>query len=230
MNFGEIKTDVLGKLGGRSIPDLLTAIDSGIKNAIRQNICQERNYWFMRKDLTPFVTTAALATYLLPTDFKELQELWWEDLVTEDWGDLPTISENMYTEQYTNVEDSTPERVLLLPTQFKLGPAPDIAYNINGVYWSFMDALSANTDTNYLTESWPNLLIAFGVKAGLEYLEETQLAVVWEAKIYNPINGRPPGMMAQFNRAMTLRELSGDITLAPRSGVKGREDIGRGYQ
>jgi len=222
MNYGQIKERVCRNVG-RNFTEFNDDVAQIVKDVIRQDICGSRNYWFMQQEYEEFQTVDGVAASDLPVDFKDELGFWYHETDTNSYIPLDPISERGYKDRYASDDEGEPEVYLLRPTELVIGPTPDDAYPIVGIYYSYLDVFDSDDDENFLTINYPELVIALSTARAFLRLQEPQEATPWMQMVYDPKNG----MMIGLNRSATLRELAGEVVLSPRAAVKGPEQSER---
>ena len=85
--------------------------------------------------------------------------------------------------RYSDItETSTPERYCLQKGQIYLYPKPDEALTMNLEYYGYLDDLVNDSDTNAMTDDYPEVLEVFATSFGFRWAFEEERANFWEGK------------------------------------------------
>jgi hypothetical protein len=72
---------------------------------------------------------------------------------------------------------------------FIFGPYPASTYNVKGVYYKKLDALSASNETNWFITNAPDLLLFAALCEAAPYMNHDERIVTWEKK-YDQVRAR----------------------------------------
>lgn len=84
----------------------------------------------------------------------------------------------------TRSSDGKPGFIAIDGTNFIFGPYPDSTYTIKGTYYKRLDSLSDANTTNWLTDTYPSLILSAAMADACAFIMDEQGKMYWEAK-YN---------------------------------------------
>jgi hypothetical protein len=226
MNYTEIRAEVIDTLA-RS--DALVTDKVGTWINRRQRLAAARhNFAFMLKEATVAISAnpASQQDYALPTDFKDERVIMLQR--TTDWIELPVRGHLEMIRTFGRTDKGEPMFVTLEPGagMFRLWPPiPDQNYTVLFSYYGWPADLSG-TSTNWLTDNFPNLLIAGAVAEGWRFLGELQEAQWWDSGLPStPGREQNPAsfeaILAKAIGADKGRLLPADLALVPRLNALG---------
>ena len=174
-SFSTLKSAIADWLDRDDIPD---AIDNMI------GLMESRLYSELRvrNMLTEYSATidldGATTSFAIPSDFLEAHRfsVTGTPEITLEWR-----SHTQVTQQFPNRSDrGRPIIIGLGATDFITGPSPEDGTSIVGHYYARPDSLSITNETNFLTASWPNVLLYGTLVHSAPYLGQDPRAAVWE--------------------------------------------------
>lgn len=141
----------------------------------------------VQRDVTLAITNATV-NLGLPSDFGEIVEAWIEDdsqspddrwKLEENTMPMPKVkwdsvngADPTATGERGDPETYTIEYASGTP-QIILRPLPDANFTLHLAYLTRLASLSADTDTNYFTTNFPDLLVAWAMLPAFLYLNDT---------------------------------------------------------
>lgn len=182
MNFGQIKNHVRKNIG-RSIGQTERDADilDWVNFAIRK-LALRYNFDWTKKD-TAIATSNGVKTYSLPSDFKELELIRFDD-ATEIISPLQEVD---LANKFTKSDTGKPQFFRPIPAgnvqQLEFWPTPDQTYNLTATYFSFPADLALDSDQNLFTILAPDLVIAGATMEALRSLGQHDQAAIW-AQVY----------------------------------------------
>lgn len=170
--FSSLKMNVAGWLDRDDIDD---AIDTMI------GLMEARLYSELRVDgmETALAETIVGGTITLPADFLEFKHLYLDTAPTQaiEFKNLHWIQKNYPVRSSVN----KPLFAAISNGSVVFGPYPDDGYDVAGVYYARPTALSITNESNFLTVSWPDLLLYGTLVHSAMYLGQDARMSVWEA-------------------------------------------------
>lgn len=171
-NYGELRSAV-GDFLNRS--DLTTVIPTFIDFAEA-----EFNRSLRVRQMVKRAEAAIDARFsAVPADFIEAK-----DLVIV--GSNPVTPLSFITQQemaqernFTYTTAGKPLYFTVVGAQFEFMPTPDVEYSLEMSYFAKIDALSGDSDTNWLLTDYPDLYLYTSLMHSAPYLKDDERTVVW---------------------------------------------------
>lgn len=122
-------------------------------------ICEARLYSVLRvRGMESALSeTIASGAITLPTDFIEFKHAYLDTTPTQALEFRPI--DWLQSHYPTRSASGKPKFAALSAGTVVFGPYPDSAYAVAAVYYARPTALSVSNETNFLTSSWPDLLL-----------------------------------------------------------------------
>ena len=174
MNFGDLKTKAADYI---KRTDLTAIVPTFIQIAQRKI---ERQYNF--KYMETRATTASLEAYLtMPARFKEL--IWFKvkdgDLYYGLTHTQPVHALSLYPDLISNIGRPAYVATMTNQNEFLIRPTPDKSYTFDIYYYNYSAELSADADTNWLTNNaWELLLYGAMIEAEI-YMHNDERIMTW---------------------------------------------------
>lgn len=191
MTFAQIKTEIISNIGRGSTTEILALIDNWV-NRVQRTVCQDRNWWFMRRSASVAITAVVTSTdYDLPAyaagppevwEYKDDAVFWLAESGVSKPAILPIIGEDDALRYYTTDDCGKPRHAVLKGSKYTLYPYSDDSYTLYLVYYGYLpDLVDTTNETNEITNRKPELLIDGGTWLGYKYLQEHMQAQQWKA-------------------------------------------------
>lgn len=217
MIYSGIKNKILDTLtlAGKNISgELVINIDNFVNE--RQRLIQSAKSWWFQRAVQTFNTVATQRDYALPADYKD--DFWLYITIDDIYRPIRMVSMNDILRFYTNVDKGRPEHYVITEPNISFYPIPDKVYAVTNLYYKFLSDLSADSDTNVLTQQWPELLISGALSEAFTLLGDIAAATVWETKY--------AAYMKELNARDIDYRLPSDFMMVPRtdaymSGLEG---------
>lgn len=196
MTFADLKTKVADYI---KRTDLTSVVPTFIQIAQRKI---ERQYNFKYMEVR--ATTASSEAYLtLPARFKEL--IWFKVKDGNLYYDLnhtaPAHALSLYPDIVSNTGIPAYVATMTNQNEFLIRPTPDKSYTFDIYYYNYLAELSADGDTNWLTNNaWELLLYGAMIEAEL-YMHNDERVATWATLLSDAA--------AQLLKAEKLEQLSG---------------------
>lgn len=129
---------------------------------------------------TAFSSAIASGVVAVPSGFIEWKHVYVDGSPTQalDMRDPGWI----LREYPTRSSDSKPGYIALDGTNFIFGPYPDSTYTIKGTYYKRLDSLSDSNTDNWLTDTYPSLILAASMADACAFIKDDAKLAYWEAK------------------------------------------------
>ena len=155
-----------------SIPDLVALAEARIARDLR----------LRAQIVTATLTTVAGQRYVtLPSDWLETENLTLAS--TSPPASLsvvtPEVLDRKFPDGYVTRQ---PEVYTVVADRLLLGPTPDAAYTISLAYYARLDALSGDSDTNWLLAGHPGVYLFGSLAESAPFLMDDERVSLWEAK------------------------------------------------
>jgi hypothetical protein len=130
-------------------------------------------------------TISADGTYAVPSDYLDLKYL-----IVTDSGGLTTRLERkpaewIYQFYPDRTADNVPHYVARDGANFIFAPYPDSPYALSGLYY-FRDApLSDGYPSNWITASYPSLMLAACMAEAMAFIKDPEGQQFWEGRYQN---------------------------------------------
>ena len=163
MDYGEIKTHFNALLNRSDITSALTTtfIDQGIRRIARLLRSS------MNEKVQVITLSAKTASFTLPSDFIEFISLYYKD------RELVRIPNAQFRPYADNPVEGRPDHFTRQQESIFIHPQPSDG-DLTLYYYGDFDSLSADSDTNALTETAPDLLI-YAALAYSDYYPDERL-------------------------------------------------------
>lgn len=226
MQFSTIKTQVAYNLGRGLTQTQIIAQDDTWVNNWQREICNMRNWWFMRAYTTQALTVVTTSTeYNLPAysagppvvwAYKDMIAMYVKETATTDKSYKMMkgpVSDIDMAKLFDTDTDDEPEYWTFRPSKkYCVFPYADDSYTIYIRYWGYLPDMSADADANELVDFAPELLIAGATAKGFEYLQEYQDAMYWRREVQK--------RLADLRAMDCKKKLGPDFTIIPRWGTE----------
>jgi len=115
----------------------------------------------------------------VPADFIEAKDL--VIVTTNPVQPLEFITQQEMAQERntTYTAASTPKYFSVVGGQFEFVPTPDQQYSLEMSYFAKIDALSADTDTNWLLTDYPDIYLYTSLMHSAPYLKDDERIGVW---------------------------------------------------
>ena len=194
MNIGQVKDIVRDNIGRRDLP---THTLDFILGSGRREIEKSHNFYWMRASKTfnlvidqasYSITTSASGGLNLP-NFKDVRVLFEKDPSFSRWSEVLINDFNQVHPLYPTDDVGEPEAAVIdNETLYVFPPLPDKAYNMNLYHWEWTENPDGNTESDEVTERWPELLIYAATAFGLQYLTHNlEIALPWQQLMQNEL-------------------------------------------
>lgn len=184
MTISEIETAVKLRLN-RNVDEVNNNVRTWA-NLRQRLILRPCNFSFLLTAGSATTPVASTRGYGLPNDFKNEATLWLE--ISDDRIPLEMRTQRELFDHYKTTDEGQTKYYTLTETQYLIFPLPDSGTVSNGEYYLDYYRYLANfgTDdstTNYLTDNYPDVLIAAMVAEGFSVLGQAKEAILWEQKL-----------------------------------------------
>lgn len=174
MNFGDLKTKVADYIKRTD----LTAIVPTFIQIAQRKIERQHNFKYMEVRAT---TSSSEAYLTMPARFKEL--VWFKVKDGNLYYDLnhttPAHALSLYPDIVSNTGIPAYVATMTNQNEFLIRPTPDKSYIFDIYYYNYLAELSADADTNWLTNNAWELLL-YGAMAEAElYMYNDERAMAW---------------------------------------------------
>ncbi len=182
MNFGEIKNEVLLRVSASatSSPTVQQNVGKWVNMAI-EDICRRDRWWFLQKHLA--VNTTANTREVVVSTTDRIRYI----LSASEGGRKLIISQLKHAEAIYQ-GSGRPRAVTPHPlddSKIFVHPTPDAVYTVHIEYVKTgFPALSLDTDSNFLTDKYPEVVISGATFHALLTLQEVQLAERYEREFH----------------------------------------------
>jgi hypothetical protein len=107
-------------------------------------------------------------------------------------GTISTLDPVTYDQRiyYASLAAGAPFAYAVVPgtlRSIEIYPSPDGVYTVSVAYHTRFPDLVNDTDSNYLTDMFPEVLIAYAVQKGLEWLGDIESAGRWSQVVQNEL-------------------------------------------
>jgi len=166
MNYGEVKSHFEALLNRSDNTSALTTtfIEQGIRRITRQLRSA------MNEKVQVFTLSAQTASFTLPSDFLEIISLYYKD------RELLRLPNSQFRKFADNPVQGKPVNFTRQQEAVFIHPQPSDG-DLTLYYYGDFDALSADSDTNALTETAPDLLIYAALTYAADYYLLDQAAL-----------------------------------------------------
>ena len=115
----------------------------------------------------------------VPADFIEAKDL--VIVTTNPVTPLEFITQQEMAQERntTYTAAATPKYFSVVGSQFEFVPTPDQQYSLEMSYFAKIDALSADTDTNWLLTDYPDIYLYTSLMHSAPYLKDDERIGVW---------------------------------------------------
>lgn len=177
MNFGEIKSTVADYLNRT---DLTNNIPFWVNTAMRK-IERINNFNYMLSTTTSLAFADGSDSVTPPSDLKEV--VWWYAVENNSKNFLEHVArkEIEKLELDTSPTEDRPTKWAWVGTNFKVVPTADQTYTNKMLYYAKSAELSSDSDTNWLTNNVPEVLIYGALLEATPYLKDDQRIAVWNS-------------------------------------------------
>jgi hypothetical protein len=172
MNYGEIQS-IITSILSRNDPAFTTLIPAWITEI--QNRIQQMYPYFADNHIVsdPQTFTPGVATYTMPSDYKSDLLIYVLTAVGGNvFDELEEISIGEALANYATTDTGLPESYVIRGETITFYPTPDQAYTYYYEYENMLPALSASTDSNFITENFPFAIIYGVLSEAFAYLQE----------------------------------------------------------
>jgi hypothetical protein len=179
MNFGELCTEVADWLNR---DDLSTQIPTFINHA---QLSLERKFNFQYMEMLEEYTGVATYSLAAPMDYKSIKGAF----VTDVNGDRRLLTKcdlKVALLKYPNytTNTGTPQFISTLDArrEFIIRPTPTSPVDIDIFYYAKSTPLVNTTDTNWLTENAPDILLYGALLDASPFLADVSLINIWQSR------------------------------------------------
>lgn len=180
MTYGTLKQMVQRYLRSDA-PDVVNSLGAWV-NLAQLNICTRSRWKFTKVVDTITTVTGSIGPYSLTKPVVHLGKVLYSTLPL-------TYVEYDQRSIYLSLQSGPPRAFSLLSnlTQVEIYPTPSGSFQISFGYYSPLPDLSADTDRNYLTDTYPMALITGAVVEGLLYLGDSDGARLWNERFQSEL-------------------------------------------
>lgn len=129
-----------------------------------------------RKMITRATSTVSSEFVALPPDYNALYDV---QLLTSPVRPLTYMTPHELANNQRQNVPATPNYYTVMGDSLELSPIPDIAYDIEIVYWANVPALTAPADSNWVLAAHPDLYLYQTLKQAAPYLQNDDRLVTW---------------------------------------------------
>jgi len=170
-SFSTLKTAVLDWLDrddiGDAVDNMVSLMEARLYSRLR-----------VRGMETALSETIASGTITLPSDFLEFKHAYLDTTPTVALEFKPA---DWVQKRYpTRTSSGRPQFAAVDAGTLIFGPYPDSGYAVAGTYYARPAALSVSNETNFLTTSWPDLLLYGTLVHSAMYLGQDSRLSAWE--------------------------------------------------
>jgi hypothetical protein len=204
MNYGQVKAQFQAVLNRRDITPTLT--EAFIKNAIQRA---------QRSLRVPAMEKSVVVSFLkddenidLPGDLLQLINVVWDQEVQYEATKLERV--DLHNVLNLRNQVGTPYAYARQDGALLIGPKPWADGNIRMDYYADFSDLSADTDSNWLTDIAPDLIVYGALSFASDYYLDNRR---------DQFEERFNSAMAELTNQMQLDELSAGAAIAPAYGM-----------
>lgn len=198
-SFSTLKTHI-GDLLTR--PELASVIDTFISLG-EARIYRDLRIRAMETALSETIASGVIA---VPSGYKSLKYAYVETSPVQKL--TRKDAEWVYQNYPSRSSGGVPQFIAREAGNFIFGPYPDSTYTVKGVYYARLTALSTDNETNWFTESAPDLLMYAALCEAEPYLMNDSRIQLWNS-LYDRTKAR---VQAEDNS----EELSGSVLMTSR--------------
>lgn len=188
--------------------------------------------WLDRSDLTSYITdfialaeqdiyqllrvpdmetalnsTIASGVIAVPSGLLELKSAYVDGSPTQP---LQRVSTDFIYNRYpTRSSEGMPRYIAREGTNFIFGPYPDSTYTIKGIYYTRPAALSATNTSNFLTTTYPALLLYGSLVEARAFLHDDPRIGVWETLFRQAVTEANKSGRSEAMKGSTLTVATG---------------------
>lgn len=179
--FRQLK-DALGDWLAANATRLPDGVRGDVINIAQRRLCRMFDLPANEKSDT-FLTVAGTRDYSLPSDWSRPHTLWYRHPTTGAVVFLDLLSKERFDLTHPDAaRQGLPSAYTIWGSTLQLGPTPDRVLTLNRNYYTILADLSADGDTNGLTQDyWEGLLWGALVEAEPYLLEDARLPL-WRAR------------------------------------------------
>lgn len=130
-------------------------------------------------------TTAGDRTYGLPAGYVQMRNI---QLNTDPIQPLDYLSPEMMDRLWAGSKSGRPKAYTIIGDELHLGPAPDIVYTIEMVYYKRVTALSGSNTSNWMLTNNPDVYLYGALLEAEPYLHNDTRIAVWLSAYKEAIN------------------------------------------
>lgn len=132
----------------------------------------------LRSQITLTTLTASGGSVSLPANFLEFKALVYADDATPiRIGSLEQVLSDR-----ASISGYRPKFCMVTGDAIQFGPSADSSYAINAAYYAKFDALSGDSDTNWLLTNHPGVYLWAACSEAAPWMLNDERVVVWETK------------------------------------------------
>lgn len=154
MNLQQIK-QIVQRIVARNNQEVLNNLNFYINQRIRR-ICDFYDFSFLRQILE-YQLEAGKKTYPMPNNFKNDAMFYIKE--ENSFKPLYVTSDYNIIRKFLPKEQGKPSYVIIGHNVFSLFPTPDKNYVLQAIYYAYFPELVDDTDSNYITEHHPQIVI-----------------------------------------------------------------------
>ncbi len=182
MNFGEVKSEVLLRVSASatSSPTVQQNVGKWVNMTV-EDVCRRDRWWFLRTTKSVSTTAGTREVTVSTTDRIRY-------IVSASVGARRLVVVHQDSGEVLYPGSGSPRAVSPHPTddtKVSVHPTPDALYTVHIEYVKTgFPALSADTDSNFLTDRYPEVVIHGATFHALLALQELQLAERYEREFH----------------------------------------------
>lgn len=170
-NYTELKASIADWLARDSltaiIPDFIAMCETQFNRRLRIRIME---------NTLSLTTVAGTGTVALPANFKSMRVIY---LDSDPDHPLNYRTPEQLIKEYPSTNQSRPLAYTLEGDNIRLGPIPDAAYSLSGIYYKAVSALSDSNLTNVMLTANPDLYLYGTLLQAAPYLGQDARINVW---------------------------------------------------
>lgn len=164
---------------------------SDLTNRIPEFIVLGESEIFRRTRLRTGETRATLDTvggvqfYALPAGYKSMRNF---KLNGNPKTNITYLTPEQLDITWSTTGKGTPCNYTVIGDEIKLGPIPDVVYEMEMAYWKRIDPLSDSNPTNFFMDRAPDILMYAALMQAEGFLQNDQRIQIWRAGLNQGID------------------------------------------
>jgi hypothetical protein len=152
-------------------------------------------------------TTIAGGVITVPADMLELKSVYVDGSPTQP---LQRVSADFIYHRYpTRSSEGQPAYIAREGPNYIFGPYPDAAYAIKGIYYARPAALSSGNPSNFLTTTYPSLLLYGSLVEARAFLHDDPRIALWDQLFRQALLDANRSGRAEIMKGSTLTVTTG---------------------